>query len=599
MPTIIFLLLILTGIYLYISKVELTSPTPVQQVVQDSESTIWALFGDTLIDISDQKPNRSFSQHGFDHHVGQVVPLDSGEWILNVGAQSDYVKKAILRTKLGDKSEYQAGGSLLMCSSDLSRCEPWGETELQFDRAFEGVQLDDGRFLIFKAEQKRIFLVSAEGLILSEVDGQELWFGANLTSNGSWVGLNTNRNKLTEISVQGDSLRADQFPLDFRNISGDVNKIISPSKVVEYSGAFWLLSFMRSNEGDSTIKQVNQLVDMVPSLLKVDYETKQATKFPYDFRAEAEIERIDNAIYFTDFDKHEIKQFDLISETMSLVNSSNLRAAFNSDQERVDREKAGLYKSLIVTGLAALFAFGWILFNLKPAGAEVSLADINADLVNYDASKSGIDREFEHVVSVFAKRKLSKTELAAVIHFKKINGNYVYYPNGVMSKGKLVPDSSTLVALYKWGEKNYQSKLKWLTFSQTLIVLSLALVGISKPIAGVGLVIGLIALVIGIIINLTHLNRRRGLIKDLLTHSSRFTYSDLISQLAKGTSYLTGWVLIVCGTLPLVSTLYFYTVSSNPDSFVKLILLTTPIALMMVIFGLLLLVAQRKLQKTS
>jgi len=283
---------------------------------------------------------------------------------------------------------------------------------------------------------------------------------------------------------------------------------------------------------------------------------------------------------------------------MSLVNSRNLKAAFNSDQERVAREKAGLYKSVTTNGLLTLFAFGWLLFNLKPTAPKESLADIDTDLLNYDGSNSAMGREFEHVVRVFSKRKLSKTELAAVMYFKKIDGNFVYYPKGLMSKGKIVPDASTLVAIYKWGEKSYH-KLKWIFLSQAVIILSIALVGISKALAGFGLVLGLIALVVGIIINLVHTNRRRVLIKDLLIHSSRYTFSDFISQFAKGTSYLTGWILIICGTLPLVLLLYLFAVSSNPDNFIKMILITIPITLTTMILGLFLLRAQRKLLKTS
>jgi len=374
-PTIIFLLFLLNGVYLYVAKTEDIMPMPVQQVVKSADGTTWALIGDSLIDLSDKNADLVFSQHGFENHVGQVVPLKSGEWLLNVGAQSDYVKKAIARSFDSPGDEYQSSGSLLKCRFDLTQCLPWGEAELQFERAFEGIELDDGRLLLFKAEQQRLFLVDAEGFIVNERVGEEFWFGVNLSEDGTLFGLNTGNKKLFTVSVDNNKLHIDGLGVDFEKMTGDADKILAPSKVVQYAGKYWLLAVPISNpteelDAKQLKEELAKLIKMMPSLLSIDVQSNAVTRLPYEFRADAEIERIGHNIYFSDFEKHEIKQFNLKSKAMSVVESSHLRAAFHKDQKRVKLAKSSLYKSLLLNGLFALFALVWLIVKSKPMSDE-------------------------------------------------------------------------------------------------------------------------------------------------------------------------------------------------------------------------------------
>jgi len=286
LPTVIFLILIINAIFIYINNVEDISPTVVQQVVKDKNGVIWALFGNKLIDLADVEPTKSFASQGFDNHVGQIVPLRSGEWLLNVGAQSDYVKKALQRKVLDPKAEYQTSGSLIKCDAKLLKCSMWGEAELQFERAFEGVELDDGRFLLFKAESKRIFLVSSLGIILDQIDNQEMWFGVTQNSKGQWFGLNTTSKELLEIVIEDNSMAVKTLNLKFRELEGDVEKIINRSKTVENEGHYWLLGYavnkrVSQNTELSKLEKLKEITVQNQSLLSIDSETNIVRHFDF------------------------------------------------------------------------------------------------------------------------------------------------------------------------------------------------------------------------------------------------------------------------------------------------------------------------------
>lgn len=518
-PTIVFLLLTLNAVYLYTSKIEQISPTSIQQVVKDNSGTIWALFGDSLIDLSDEKPNRSFSRHGFDHHVGQIIPLASGKWVLNIGAQNNYVQKALQRSILEDTSEYQGSGSLLKCNFDLSQCNRWGETRLQFERAFDGVELDDGRMLIFKAEQKRIFLVDSNGLILSQIQNEELWFGVNKTSNGTWFGLNTDRRELVGININGNSITTEKISTDFKNLVGDVSQLRTPSKVVEYNGFFWLLNFIVKEQEDLTLVKAISLMDMVPSLLSVNIETNTVRLLPYDFNADAEIELIDDSIYFSDFGKYEIKRFDLVSETLNLVGSQNLQAIFQMDEARVQKEKNSLYKWLFINAFAALVVLVWLIFKSVPVKQKTEEGLPSIDVINYGLDENE-DQELLHIARIFSKEKPTKFEVKVLSPFKKIDDFYIYYPNGLLAKGRLIPDRETLVSLYKWGEQNQKSIKNWRILPLLTFISSLTFSVFSIKVSAILFVLSLLWFLVGIFFISISSIKRNKIIKTLLVHDS-------------------------------------------------------------------------------
>ena len=597
-PTLIFLVFILNAIYSYTSRIEALSPTPVQQVVQDSEGTIWALFGHSLIDLSDTKPNRTFSQHGFVNHVGQIIPLASGHWILNIGAQGQYVKKALERSTLEDNAEHQGSGSLLKCSSDLTQCVAWGEAELQFERAFDGVELSDGRILIVKAEQKRIFLLNSAGFILSEVQGEELWFGVNQTSTGIWFGLNTDRRELVELNIDKNTITVANMPFDFMNLNGDVDKITNPSKTVEYNGTFWTLDFVAIDNERSKLENAERLLEMTPSLLSIDISSNTVRRFPYDLRADAEIERIDDAIYFSDFGKYEIKRFDLASKTLDLSGGKNLYDAFQEDEKRVKEEKESLYKSLSINGLAAFLALIWLIVKSTPIKQKEQPSVPSDDVINYDGLEPSVDKELLYVAGMFSKKKPTMLEAKVLAPFKKVDDVYVYYPKGVFAKGRIVPDTKTLVSLYKWGENSQRSVKKWLLLPILMVYASTMILVYSRMTGLILLMLSLLGLLCGALFAIIHANQRQKIIKNLLIHDSRLTMSDVIERTAQIMPFWAPWLFVFMGVFMSLFTCYLFYINTDNlnDGAIKTAFIFIPFGAILIFFGIKLRSVKNKLE---
>ena len=586
-PALVFLVLIFNAIYLYTSRVESLSPISIQQISADRDGNVWGLFGDRLIDLSDTQPSRSFSPHGFDNHVGQVVPLSTGEWLLNFGAQGNYLASGIARTVRKADSEYQASSSLLRCSADLLQCEPWGEAELQFERGFEGLELSNSSLLLFKAEQGRIFFVSENGIILNQIKNEEMWFGANQVSANEWLGLNTAYQQLIGFKLSDDELSLTEVSVDLKNLNGEIKKIINPSKVVVHEGHLWLLGFFPDKEGADKLELAERLVNQTKSLVSIDLITKVAKRLPYDLTADAELELLDNSIYFTEFGKHEIKRFDLVGETMQLVESDNMLAAYREDSERLTVEKKEFYKLLGINALFGIGAFIWLLTGLKSPKLDRVDDETIGDSVAYYQDKTGFEREFSYVAKVFAKKELSKAELAAIQLFRKIDGDYVYYPNGLYSTGKLVSDENRLIELFKWGEQRYEATLVWVLLPWLGLVFGAAIFAVSS---GVGLLIlgvALISIVIGLVKLTIQGIRRRKILKTMISHDSRLKFSDTLALSTRAMPKRAGEILIGLGVVLILVLAIIAGFSADNFSMVTSLAFTVvPMSVIFVISGL-------------
>lgn len=543
-------------------------------------------MGDTLVDINDKRTDLTFSQHGFKYHVGQVVALNSGEWLLNVGAQADYVKRAIVRSKLNANDEYQSSGSLIKCSSDLKVCNSWGEIELQFERAFEGLQLDDGRLLLFKAEKKRLFLVDSEGFILDQLSGKEFWFGANKSNNGSVYGLETNSKKVFSFSFINNSIILNESELDFTNVSGDADKILSPSQVHEHSGNYWLLGVTLSKQSIDDLAEIKNLIDLLPSLLSVEAKSGSVRKLPFSFRADAEVEKIDDSIYFSDFDKYEIKRFDLTYGSMSLVKSKSLQSAIERDRAKVANAKRSLYTALTLNGVAALLALIWLIMKSSPV-KQNETRETATPSIPYLTEGDAVDRELAHIAKMFAKKKLSMREMALVAPFKKIGNDYVYYPKGIFGKGLLISDAETLIGLYKLNQ-SYQSKVMYFILAPMFgVTLGLITFTFSKSIGltlfGISILVFLIAL---LVFPIWFYIKRNLLTKGLLQHDHRLSLTDIVEQMAKAVSNWQINLIIFLGVsflLFLPCLVLFY--PKDIKSVIALFLYSLPFSILFIVFG--------------
>ncbi|TVR98613.1 MAG: hypothetical protein EA418_01115 [Wenzhouxiangellaceae bacterium] len=107
---------------------------------------------------------------GIDRYQGMVLPLPSGEWLVNLGGQQLTHRQRLrrfIRLAPGQGGE----SSLVRCQADLGNCRPWGNNELAMDDDFALVALSQSRFVLADTSRHRVFLLDGEGRELDRMGG--------------------------------------------------------------------------------------------------------------------------------------------------------------------------------------------------------------------------------------------------------------------------------------------------------------------------------------------------------------------------------------------------------------------------------------------
>ena len=155
-PTLVFLGILISGILIYIVSIDQLAPPVVSQLLTDSDGEIRAVVKNQIVRITGPSSNTnddllSLQKHGIKNHIGLLVPMKNGEWIVNRGGQSRSLTTMIRRYfRTADPDPVsEATGDLLHCTASFESCRPWGSSQFKFETAWNGIELTDGKVFNF------------------------------------------------------------------------------------------------------------------------------------------------------------------------------------------------------------------------------------------------------------------------------------------------------------------------------------------------------------------------------------------------------------------------------------------------------------------
>jgi hypothetical protein len=349
-PAILFLVILVGLLGFYAIQSAKLADLPIQQVVGDSNSKPWAVYETNLVGLESEQV-LDFSGEGVFNHVGQLVALQDGGWLVNRGAQNNFLARAVRRSAESSNTLYQSTGSLLRCSQRLTICEPWGEVELQFERAFDGIELENGKLLLFNPAKRMVFLVSPSGVIEDRLKNREYWFGASQIAPRQFIATNTAADRLDVLRVTGNRLEVGKYKVNPKKLAGETIELFSLSKSFLLDGQLWLMA-VKDNPltGDKRLYRVDTTKTDFP-VFKTGVEYQDIADFEY----------IDGEFIFTEYGKHEVKAYSLAGKRLSVLNSPALNRL---EQESLDRRSSQrtLMWGVLAVGLLALIACGvWMM----------------------------------------------------------------------------------------------------------------------------------------------------------------------------------------------------------------------------------------------
>ncbi|NND83133.1 MAG: hypothetical protein HKN50_11960 [Gammaproteobacteria bacterium] len=384
-PSICFLTLLVVLIIYYGAVSADIEPLPVQQVVVDRDGTPWGLYHTDLVALEGSDASISFAGEGIRSHVGQIIALQDGGWLVNKGAQSQFLIRAIRRANESAEQLYQNSSSLLRCDSSLYSCIPWGEVALQFERSFDGLEMEDGRFLLFNPAKSLVFLVSRNGVILDRITKQEYWFGAAALGAGRYIAANTKRQRIEYIVVTDNSLSIEKSDINLRELENGKFCLKWISKPIPAQQGFWITGERVTNRGysegddDKTIKGLF-MVGPEGSLVHAGLTYQDLAEFEGD----------DRYLYVTEFDKQEVKRFEIATGETRLLTSHALEEAFQRWNQIYAEGRSTLWRNMLF-GLVGLLGCGvWVWRGATPIeqGARKSWMDSVFDPKMFEPKES-------------------------------------------------------------------------------------------------------------------------------------------------------------------------------------------------------------------
>lgn len=345
-PTGIFLACVIAAVVTAMYWAEKTTDVTNQQVVQSPNGQIFVLHGLDLANVESNDASLSFEQQGLRNHVGQAIPLSTGEWLINKGDQNFFGPRAIIRIfDPSDKTEAKES-SLLKCDSSINNCTSWGEEELYFPRSFDGIELENGNFLLIKANRDKVFLVSHSGELIDTVTGHQFWHGLFALNEDQYLAQDTKEKTLKVLKIVGKKI---QFPelsdkhLSYKNLLNHKNISAKP---IFYNNKLWFIT-------DGYLKFI-------------DNDSNSITDTEIEFSKVSDIELINNSLYVSQYNSLDILEINPNTIDSKKIKSDSLKKTIDKYKSSTNKEKklAWLYTGL--WGIPALAALFLALFKSKP-----------------------------------------------------------------------------------------------------------------------------------------------------------------------------------------------------------------------------------------
>lgn len=342
-PTLFFLacLILAIGTFLYFSPA--TMVPPIGQIFKTNDGAVIALEKDKLINLSESNDVTDLSPYVNGAHVGQIIPLASGELIINARGQSQNIWINMKRLFRASDTSGQPLTSLLKCDSQINRCQSWGSDGLVFNMGWSGLALKNGQIIINDSSRHRVLLLSAEGNLLSELDGFKFPNHAVEVDKNIWI-VDTNHHQLVELSVEGSELLRTGTTIKLRDYSGIKYSHDWPSIAYLDAEQHWWVMMNDSGMAYPGIYRLN--ADKTTT--QIASEIEDATTMLVD----------GDQLYIAEYPDNAIWQFDIQTLSGTQLNNADLQQVNNIAEKQAGRQKLIMWSVvgvLILAGVSGLF----------------------------------------------------------------------------------------------------------------------------------------------------------------------------------------------------------------------------------------------------
>jgi hypothetical protein len=162
------ILLILAGLHWFLVSPLMVRPFPDHFAVDHQGQTLFRIGAQWM--TVEGESGLDLRPLDIDRHRGVVLPLDGGEWLINLGGQQETHRQRLrrfIRYSPGQGHE----STLARCRAGLTDCRPWGDAGLALDDDFALVALSQSRFVLADTSRHRVYLLDGDGRELDRLTG--------------------------------------------------------------------------------------------------------------------------------------------------------------------------------------------------------------------------------------------------------------------------------------------------------------------------------------------------------------------------------------------------------------------------------------------
>ncbi len=374
-PTLAFLacLILMLGVFLYF--VPRIAKLPIDQLLETHDGQVLALGGEQLIAVTG-KADIALSEHVTQRHIGQLIPLASGGFIVNSQPQSQNIWINIKRLLRLQERQY-SDSSLIKCDAQMHHCQSWGQGGLTFKMGWSGLELANQQIIINDSARHRVLLLSENGKILNELDGFFFPNHAVAVNNHVWI-VDTNHKELIELSIENDKLVR-------------TGKIIALSdyRGIDARHAWPSIAYLDQN--DKWWVMINDDAMAHPGIYRLN-DDKTVTRIAKGIDDATAMLLTDSQLYLSNYPDNTLWQFDINSLSGGKITPTSLAALNRDFEQKADAIARQLYLLLAILGTVAL---GFLIYAIKgskpvvretvhltkPAEVSASLPQKNRDTV--------------------------------------------------------------------------------------------------------------------------------------------------------------------------------------------------------------------------
>lgn len=404
-PTTVFIVSIVLAIIFFMYSVPLISHTPVTQLLTDKSDQSWVVFKNQIIPLESDKAALSMEHLDIDHHVGKVISLQDGGWIIN-GAKHDPGLLSGIRKflRLNEPENNGEPGSLLKCDQNLRSCKPWGDKQLHFETSWNGLELADGRLIINDVTRHKVHLVAQNGQLLHTLEGFRFPNHVEEAGGKYWI-VDTNRAKLVELEITDENeLQRTEETENLAAYSEIKEKHLFPSLAFRDQQNWWTL-IHDNNMSYAGIYRISSEV---------------ATQFGSGLADPTTFLKKDQTLFVADYEERSISTIDIDSKQTANLNIPALEQLRVIDNESVDAETINMW--LIMAGIITS-GIAFLVFALSRSKAvepksyrsirlPAKMINVNADVIPEELK----DTESRQLFWINKNKKhIKKLKIATVI----------------------------------------------------------------------------------------------------------------------------------------------------------------------------------------